>query len=310
MFISSYILHRALGKNQSKRSDNHPALPFYFPEDFSLKEKQFHFFSKGCLLKGSIYSNGKPNKKPIVIFFHGLGSGRLAYIRLIAEICKNGYEVFAYDNRGCGESEGRIVGNLMRSNADMRAFFSYLDSQKEYASRPRYAVGHSWGGYSSMMALSPSFHVQKAISFSGFTSYSLEISHYFPKKIRKLLLPLIRETMFFECGKDGNLDVFSPLRKTKGKLLYIQGEEDRMVPLFVGMDALKKKVPSASIEFLLVAKRGHQPYLTERGEKHYEKVVSSGILSPYEPHPISLDITLATELDPLIMKRVFDFLDC
>ena len=310
MCLLSFSLSRLLARNEKKRSDNHPALPFYFAKDLDLKEQRFSFRSGKNVLHGSFYQKSIISKRPLIVFFHGLGSGRLAYTRLIAAFCEKGYEVVSFDYTGCGESEGKWIGPLTHVYYDLEAFFTYLKSLPHLCNREIFTVGHSWGGYAALLSLDSKFSVQKSISFSGFSKYSLEISHYFPAKLRKFLLPIIKETLFWEGGVNGDRDALKIIKNTSSKLLHIQGEEDCMVPLFAGIMRIEECAKkNQNIKTILLPKKGHQPYLTLKAEKHYTECIASGILSLKPSSKKSLNLSLATELDKNVMNVVFDFLE-
>lgn len=77
---------------------------------------------------------------PIVLCVHGISSSRRSWVRL-GEALEASYRVFAYDQRGHGDS-AEVAGpmTLERSVADLRAVAASLPGPVDLL------VGHSWGG--------------------------------------------------------------------------------------------------------------------------------------------------------------------
>ena len=173
MLITSLLIRHSLARLHRARSDNSPAFPFYGPASLGLKEQPFSFRSGPWLLRGSFYWKGDAfPEKPLVVFFHGLGSGRIAYLRLIAAYAEEGYAIASFDYTGCGESEGPCIYGLGHVLKDVRSFFGWLRSQNKYGPFPFvYSVGHSWGGFASLLSTGEP-EVKKAVSF-GRRSFSL-----------------------------------------------------------------------------------------------------------------------------------------
>jgi pimeloyl-ACP methyl ester carboxylesterase len=73
----------------------------------SLK-KNFSFVSGRWMLSGSRYFVGNWPYKALVVFYHGIGAGRNAYVQPICDLAKQGYLVYAFDNTGSMQSEGPL----------------------------------------------------------------------------------------------------------------------------------------------------------------------------------------------------------
>lgn len=76
---------------------------------------------------------------PALICVHGITSSRKSWARTAAAL-EGGYRVFAYDQRGHGDSAG-VTGpmTLQRSLFDLRAVAKAIGE-------PAAILGHSWGG--------------------------------------------------------------------------------------------------------------------------------------------------------------------
>ncbi len=303
-----FLFRHGFKKATFCRNDPSPALPYYQPEDFDLSYQNFSFQSGKWLLSGSFYFYQNVEKKGVILFLHGAGAGRSAYIKEIASFARRGYVVYAYDNTGCGESEGRYFYGLGHTNRDIKAFFAWFEMNNEFKTLPLYVVGHSWGGYGALLTSSyPS--VRKIISLAGFTSPSREFAYYVNhgryKKIR-FLMSLVLKSL---GGYDADVAVYSSLKKSSAKILYVQGDKDPMVLPQAGYLDLKHHLPNASIKYLIVPGRGHQPWRSEDANNYQAELMKKGLITPYAPIELKMDIVRATALDENVMKSLFDFLD-
>jgi alpha-beta hydrolase superfamily lysophospholipase len=87
-----------------------------------------------------------PDSKAVIALIHGFGehSGRYAHVADFFN--KNGYSVFALDNRGHGQSGGKR-GHAPTYDSymnDIEVFLSYVATQS--AGKPVFLYGHSMGG--------------------------------------------------------------------------------------------------------------------------------------------------------------------
>jgi pimeloyl-ACP methyl ester carboxylesterase len=88
------------------RMDGSPAFPYWKAKDLGVEEEVFSFLSGRWKLYGSRYFVGKGPYKALVVFYHGIGAGRNAYVQPICDLAKQGYLVYAFDNTGSMQSEG------------------------------------------------------------------------------------------------------------------------------------------------------------------------------------------------------------
>lgn len=311
MLISLFfILRHIINKSHHQRSDCNPAFPFFQASDFNLKDEGFSFVSDGMTLYGSRYSKEDVPCKGLVIFFHGIGAGRTAYLREINFFCEHGYLVYAFDNYGSGESQGRYIKGLGHVNIDIEAFFKFLDQDPKTQGLKRYVVGHSWGGYATLVSLKNEHHIEKAVCFSGFVKLSMEYSSYIKQGVAKIFSFVIPWVLYSQLGRWGNYSAEEALRTTKTKLFYIQGDKDTMVPPSVGYDYINKLFPNKeNIKTMLVKGKNHQPWRSFAAEKYYLQCMSKHMGNPYKNIDETMDIYKATEFDEKVMASVIDFLN-
>lgn len=309
MCILLSIIGHTINKAHHLRYDGNPRLDYYYPEDLGLCHDDFSFKSGRFLLRGSRYWVEAKKAEALVVFFHGIGAGRNAYMKEIAALAKEGYLVYAYDNTGCMDSEGTYIKGIGQTAKDQAAFFAWLEKDPRSKGLRRYAVGHSWGGYSALLSAKKEFKVEKIVSLAGFSQPSRQYASYLRPHWLRALRPEISLFLFLQLGPYGDIDAVKRIKRSNVKLLYIQGNEDQMVPMDAGMNDLRKRLGKRpNTEFVIVNHQGHNPYLSVKSEKYLMELNKMRAHSLDGPSTIDFDLVKATEENEAVMKKVFDFL--
>lgn len=308
MIIASLCFLKVLRSLCDKRYDGSASLPYWRASDFSLSEKRFSFRSGKNLLTGSKYFYGNSTPKALIVFFHGLGDGRASYIKEISLLAKEGYLVYAYDNTGCMESEGRTIISFDHSFKDQKAFFSFLDKDEDAKGLRRYAVGHSWGGFNALISSKTDYRVEKIVSLAGYTSiptfFSASLSRF-----GKLFWPSIWLASRYLEPLNGSKSAIPLLKKSKADVLYIQGEDDHIVPLKAGFVALRKAFyGNPRFHFILVKGVGHSVYRAPQSEAYVHSLLKEGLTELNKNEGLYMDLKKATEENEEVWKAILDFL--
>ncbi len=306
MFLLYPVINQIFQKIFGGRGDGHPALTYFQASDFGVRSRPFSFYSGKNLLRGEIYEAGDSPKKGLVIFFHGLGAGRTSYTLEISHLAKAGYLVMAYDNTACMESEGYSMNGLSQGVLDQKAFFAYLDRQEGLRDLPRFTIGHSWGGYLALMALNPTYHVEKAVSVSGFFSVDALCVSSVPKA--KAIQKSIRGFIAHRFGKDASKSALDYVKESGVPVLYAQGDRDHVVNTKDHYGYLKShrdEFPNVTLR--LQKNRAHQAFWTERGQAYYDEIFKPNQKLPPIDELLSIDYGRMNEDDPILMKAIVDF---
>jgi fermentation-respiration switch protein FrsA (DUF1100 family) len=308
LFLYFYLGH-IIKAPLKRRWDGSPALPYVSICEAGLHEERFSFYSGKWLLSGSRYSLKPGPYKALLIFFHGIGSGRNAYHQIIIDLARQGFLVYAYDNTGSMQSEGPCIYGLGQTNRDMRSFFAWLDKDPSAKGLKRYAVGHSWGGYSALMSLRGEYKIDRCVSLAGFTCSSdlyVAMTKNFNLHPLKWLVKLY---LYHLLGPDGDASALPLLKKTPAQVLYIQGDKDPMVPPEAGYLLLQKELKGyRNISFLVRSGRQHQCFLTPESEQYLDDLMKQGLTSLSCPPGLKMELNKACAEDPEVMKAIFDFL--
>ena len=306
--IFDHYFAKAIKKALGGRGDGSPTLPYWTAEELGMSTSPFEFYSGKWKLRGFRYRMGNDKPKGVAIFFHGLGSAESAYTKQIALLAKQGYLVYAYDNTASGMSEGDAIPDLTQTLLDQKAFFDFLDKDKEAAGLPRVAMGHSWGGFTALCALQPEYHVEKVVSFAGF--HSVIGAMLFSAPSLKKIAPLIVSYQKRRFKPFGGLDALDLMKKTEAKVLYIQGDKDEAVSFKDNFQVFEKELKDRPNIVLLRRKGyGHMPYWTKKSEEYFHHLVSKEKVSSFDRDPnLKIDMGLLNQSDPEVEQAIIDFL--
>ena len=303
----SLVLLKALAKAMDFRFDGVPALCYFDEKDFNICAEPFSFRSGKWLLRGKKYYLPNIEHKALITFFHGAGAGHSAYMLEIAALVQQGYLVYAYDNTGCMTSEGTGIGSFAQSLLDQKAFYAFLD-KKDTKGLARYAIGHSWGGFTALGALDPAYHVEKVVSISGFLSVKAELIAQLPilEKFEGTLDHALRKGY----GEFGLRNMIDLIRQSSAKVLYIQGENDPVVPRNVAYDLLEQHFKDdPRVCLLLVPGAMHNPYWTLEAQKYFlDLQAQSKILRLDFDNHARVDYQRLNADDPKVMGPIIKFL--
>ncbi len=280
----------------NRRFDAHPKLKYFTIKDFPEFEFDAVEFKnkRGITLRGGFYYDDRlqPHQK-LIVFSHGIGPGHQAYTHLIMEFVSKGFVVFAYDNMGCGLSDGTSINGVPQAIADLHSAFIYL-SKTTYASLPMSVMGHSWGAYAAIRAIKMKFPIQRIISITPFNDVSEMLGQYLPWI--RFFKPMVKLATFINFGYLGVLSTVSLLRQSKIKTLVLVGEKDHDIPLKGNYKQfIKQKNPLVKI--YLAKEHRHNPYLSFRAENYVIDTILQGT------------VNMAKEKDPVKVETFFNHLN-
>ncbi|MFW2374585.1 MAG: alpha/beta hydrolase [Gammaproteobacteria bacterium] len=146
---------------------------FFDPEDFSIKHEIVSFTSHdNILLNGWIFPSKQPSNKTI-IFLHGNAGNISLQAGNIYWLTEHGFNVFIFDYRGYGHSQGEAtLDNIIRDIDSAIAFII----EKSNKNTEYFVIGHSLGASMAIYALSNSQykqHISSVILISGFADYQV-----------------------------------------------------------------------------------------------------------------------------------------
>jgi len=192
------------------------------PEDWGYLYKDVFFKSKdGTKLHGWLVpaTAGVKKSKGIVVYSHGNTGSVNSHFGFASWLAIAGYNVFLYDYRGFGKSEGAVERKGMIE--DVQAAIQYALNIKELKHLPVVSFGHSLGGAKSLVAVAlmeKEERLRGVVSWAGFRCYREMALH----KAGKWAATMVTDEL---AAKDYVAKI-SPL-----PLLFIHGEKDGVVPV-------------------------------------------------------------------------------
>lgn len=308
MFITSLIIKKSLKSFFGIRYDGSPSFPYWRASDLGIEEKRFSFMSGKWRLRGSKYSSKGQKPKGLIVFFHGLGDGRASYIKEISLLVKEGYLVYAYDNTGCMESEGVSIVSFDQTVKDQRNFFKFLENDKDAKGLKRYAIGHSWGGFGAMLSCKPEYKIEKCVSMAGFCRTIDVLISQSGKKCSPYLIASLKSVLKSYEGKDANQSAVDVIQQSSAKVLYIFGENDKLVTKQMGYDQLYSAFKDdRRIEFLEVKGVGHSVFRDKDAESYVGSLLKKGLGKVDSPAGLLMDLEKATKENDKVWSTIFGF---
>lgn len=225
----------------------------YTPKDMGLNYIDAYFKTDdGLLLNGWLTISGKEN--PNLLWCHGNAgniSHRVENIKLLHD---EGINVFIFDYRGYGKSQGRPSEAGVYSDA--MAAFNYLYSRNDIDRNKIIIFGRSLGA-SVAIDLVLRIKARGLILESAFTSVKDMGRLHYP------YIPLRRVVSH-------KFDSLSKISKINIPVLFIHGDRDDIVPVEMG-----KKLFTAANEpkdFYIIEGAGHNDTYIIGGKRYFEKI--------------------------------------
>ncbi|OGH02834.1 MAG: hypothetical protein A2798_00145 [Candidatus Levybacteria bacterium RIFCSPHIGHO2_01_FULL_37_17] len=209
-------------------------------------EKKVEFKVGALNLVGSLFTPKGRGPFPSVVIYHGRGSSRGRYLDLSKKLSKNGIMAFAFDFRGCGESDGILEEGTQRMGIDdARGGLEFL--LKQNVDKDRVGIfGSSFGGFVGAV-IAGEYHI-KSIVFRAPAVYPDETLDTYVDSIEEL--DFSREEWLSSIAYKG-------ISKFKGNLLIIKNEKDEVVKPWVVKNYLTSAVHAIKKEMFVLKGASH-----------------------------------------------------
>jgi len=198
------------------------------PQDLGLKYEEAEFKStEGIKLSGWLIPNNKTKKTIIVM--HGYPADK-ANLLGIAEFLSKDFNVFLFDFRSFGKSEGKYttVGYLEKN--DLEGAINYLEKERNLTKIGLY--GFSMGGAVALM--SSNENVKAIVTDSAYARLSNMVNHmYGPFFILKHPLSYLTKLyglMFLGLNVD-DINPVDDIKNLRIPILLIHGDNDSQIPV-------------------------------------------------------------------------------
>jgi fermentation-respiration switch protein FrsA (DUF1100 family) len=207
------------------------------PKQWKLEYQDLFFKSlDGTKLHSWFFPAAAPRAKGTVVFFHGNAQNLSTHFMSMVWIQKQGYNLFIFDYRGYGKSEG--VPNQEGVNLDaLAALEKGRELNTQYGNGKFIVYGQSLGGMISLRALADYKELDQVdlvvqdSTFSSYTGIAFNklTSRWFLYPFSPLAYLLISNTFASE-------KIFDQIKRP---LLVIVGEKDPVIPAKFGKKIYK-----------------------------------------------------------------------
>lgn len=241
IMINKYILIFLFAISSCSNLFYQPSRTFYAdPEKYVSKLENIWFNSKDATELNGWWMPAAIKPKGSIVFFHGNAQNISAHFLNLVWITQYGYNVFIFDYRGYGQSDG--VPNQRGVHQDALAGLNegWKLHQKVVPYGKFIVYGQSLGGIISLRAI-PDFEQNNKIDLivqdSTYLSYQkMGFDKLSDSWLTFLFSPLGYVIVSDEYASD------KVLKDIKNPLLVIVGEKDRVVPAKFGKEIYKKSV--------------------------------------------------------------------
>ena len=253
-------------------------LQAFLNEDFpELIGDKSTFDSHGKTLVGYYYHYKKFSKSKIFIFAHGYGNGHHRYLDVINYLASKGFLVFSYDVTSFDESEGDGIFGFTQGPIDLVEAIEHVKQDKNYKDKDIILMGHSMGGLSVGIALNFYPNISKAVLISSFDKASSLIRQHGYEWAGERIdsnVGYIEEYEEFRFGEFSKYTVTEALKNYKGKALVIHSEDDKTVPIDIGLNYYKKNLGKKNnIEYIKLKDAGHGlVYCSKEARLYYDEL--------------------------------------
>ena len=281
----------------------------YSEDDFDMLREEVSFPSnKGQILRGYIYrKDDSYTPKALIVFSHGYTNTHNDYLNQIYYFVENGYIALAYDNTGCGMSDGKDMIGLAQSPLDLSSALTFVENSDELKGYKIFLYGHSWGGYAVTAVLNYGHKVDGVVSRSGFNN-SRDMLIEYGKRLYGNWLGLLSPYAYIyekiKFGNDVDKNGIKGINSAPNTpILLLHSKDDEVISLSNSLLAYKDEmVNSNRIQTILYEDKTHDVV------KSYDAIELSKTLDDNTVYTKDV-IDKCHKLDENVMKSILDFYD-
>lgn len=281
----------------------------YSEDNFDMLREEISFPSnKGQILRGYIYrKDDSYTPKALIVFSHGYTNTHNDYLNQIYYFVENGYIALAYDNTGCGMSDGEDMIGLAQSPLDFSSALTFVENNDNLKGYKVFLYGHSWGGYAVTAVLNYGHKVDGVVSRSGFNN-SRDMLIEYGKRLYGNWLGLLSPYAYIyekiKFGNDVDKNGIKGINSAPNTpILLLHSKNDEVISLSNSLLAhTDEMVNPDRIKTILYEDKTHDVV------KSYDAIELSKTLDDNTVYTKDV-IDKCHELDENVMKSILDFYD-
>jgi uncharacterized protein len=175
----------------------------------------------------------KKKARGTIIFLHGVGDCKITGVPFARVLYERGFNIFLYDSRQHGESEGYYCTYGFYEKRDVSAVISYLQSQTKIKTGKIGVFGTSMGGAVAIQAAAVDHRIACIISEGSYTALRIVFVDY-QKRIIKLPWHFLRNVALVQSQKMANFKarLVAPLEDIKRvhvPVFIVHGKNDSFI---------------------------------------------------------------------------------
>lgn len=281
----------------------------YSEDNFDMLREEISFPSnKGQILRGYIYrKDDSYTPKALIVFSHCYTNTHNDYLNQIYYFVENGYIALAYDNTGCGMSDGEDMIGLAQSPLDLSSALTFVENNDNLKGYNVFLYGHSWGGYAVTAVLNYGHKVDGVVSRSGFNN-SRDMLIEYGKRLYGNWLGLLSPYAYIyekiKFGNDVDKNGIKGINSAPNTpILLLHSKDDEVISLSNSLLAhTDEMVNPDRIKTILYEDKTHDVV------KSYDAIELSKTLDDNTIYTKDV-IDKCHELDENVMKSILDFYD-
>ncbi|HVN48019.1 MAG TPA: alpha/beta hydrolase [Bacteroidota bacterium] len=246
------------------------------PRDANLPQQDVTFETfDGFHLQGWLLVQ-KERPQGTIIYMHGVGDCKVGGVEFARSMYHHGFNVFLYDSREHGESEGNYCTYGFYEKHDLVAAITYLQSLKDVTLGKIGVFGTSMGAAVAIQTAAIDRRIAAVVSEGSFASLRTIFVDY-QTRIVKLPWHFLRNIALVQSQKTANFKArlvapIEDVKKVHIPILFVHGEKDS----FIKNEYSKKLFDAANEpkELLIVPGADHNN-VWEIGGPMYEQAVAS-----------------------------------
>jgi alpha-beta hydrolase superfamily lysophospholipase len=175
----------------------------------------------------------KKKARGTIIYLHGVGDCKIAGVPFARALYNKGFNIFLYDSRQHGESEGYYCTYGFYEKHDVSAVISYLRSRKDIKVGKIGVFGTSMGGAVAIQAAAIDPRIACVVSEGSYTALRVVFVDY-QKRIIKLPWHFLRNIALVQSQKMANFKArlvapIEDIKRVHVPVLIVHGKNDSFI---------------------------------------------------------------------------------